>query len=121
MDFVSGFSCTSWCSNDVLAIVDPLTKLVHFLSIYISYNAEIFTHIYVLEIIHLHRVRISIISNKDSVFTASFCKTSHEELGTQVDLSIAFHPQINGQLTWIIFVIEGMFSAYFMDFRGQWE
>ncbi|XP_017628442.1 uncharacterized protein LOC108471317 [Gossypium arboreum] len=49
------------------------------------------------EIVRLHGVSISIISDKDPRFTYQFCKKLHETLGLRLDFSIAFYPQTNGQ------------------------
>lgn len=53
--------------------------------------------LYVNIIIRLHGVPLSIISNRDSKFTSQFWASFEEAMGTSLDLSITFHPQMDGQ------------------------
>ncbi|KAG8481374.1 hypothetical protein CXB51_026156 [Gossypium anomalum] len=52
--------------------------------------------LYVAEIVRLHGVPASIISDRDPRFTSRFWQKLHEVLGTQLDFSTAFHPQTDG-------------------------
>nr|GEX16426.1 putative reverse transcriptase domain-containing protein [Tanacetum cinerariifolium] len=52
--------------------------------------------LYLNEIVARHSVSISIISDRDSRFTSRFWKTMQEALGTRLDMSTAYHPQIDG-------------------------
>ncbi|KAF3679800.1 putative peroxidase N-like [Capsicum annuum] len=66
-------------------------------------------------------VPVSIISDRGSHFTSSFWRAFQEELGTQVDLSTAFHPQTDGQSEQTIQVLEDILRACVLDFGGQWD
>ncbi|GJU90622.1 putative reverse transcriptase domain-containing protein [Tanacetum coccineum] len=44
-----------------------------------------------------------------------------EALGTQLDMSMAYHPQTDGQSERTIQTLEDMLRAYVMDFRGSWD
>ena len=44
----------------------------------------------------------------------------HAELGTRLDLSTAFHPQIDGQSERTIQVSEDMLRACVIEFGGHW-
>lgn len=96
MDFVSGLPLTSYCSNDTCVVVDRLTKIAHFLHIQMSFSAERFTHIYVRKVVYHHGVRISIISERGSVFTFRFWRNFQLYLGTQVNLRITFQLSVGG-------------------------
>ncbi|XP_070007284.1 uncharacterized protein [Nicotiana sylvestris] len=43
------------------------------------------------------------------------------ELGTRVELSTTFHPQIDGQSEWTFKILEDMLRACVIDFGGQWD
>ncbi|XP_070025688.1 uncharacterized protein [Nicotiana sylvestris] len=43
------------------------------------------------------------------------------ELGTHVELSIAFHPHTDGQSKRTVQILEDMFRACVIDFGGQWD
>ncbi|KAL5556669.1 hypothetical protein UlMin_038905 [Ulmus minor] len=72
MDFVVGLPKTSNGYDAIWVIVDRLTKSAHFLPIKITYSLEQLADLYVKEIVRLHGVPISIISDRDSRFTSAF-------------------------------------------------
>ncbi|WMV29302.1 hypothetical protein MTR67_022687 [Solanum verrucosum] len=63
-----------------------------------SFSTERLARIYIREVVQLHGMPVSIISDRGSHFTSSFWRTFQDELGTRVDLSTSFHPQTDGQL-----------------------
>ena len=83
--------------DSIWVIVDRLTKSAHFIMVKVIYNAEKLSKLYISEIVRLHGVQLSIISNRGTQFTSMFWKTLHAELGFKLDLSTAFHPQTDGQ------------------------
>ena len=83
--------------DSIWVIVDRLTKSAQFILVKVTYNAEKLAKIYISEIVRLHGVPLSIISDIGTQFTSMFWKTLHAELGTRLDLSTAFHPQTDGQ------------------------
>ncbi|KAL5566874.1 hypothetical protein UlMin_030038 [Ulmus minor] len=76
MDFVVGLPKTTNGYDAMWVIVDRLTKSTHFLPIKITYSLEQLADLYVKEIIRLHGVPISIISDRDSRFTSAFWRIS---------------------------------------------
>ena len=99
MDFVVGLPSTMGKYDSIWVIVDRLTKSAHFFAVKVTYNAEKLAKLYISEIVRLHGVPLSIISDRGTQFTSKFWKTLHAELGTRLDLSTAFHPQTDGQLS----------------------
>jgi len=76
---------------------------------------------YIQEIVRLHGVPISIISDRVPQFTSHFWREVQSELGNRVELSTAYHPQTDGQLERTIQILEDMLRAYVIDFGGQWD
>ena len=76
--------------DSIWVIVDRLTKSAHFIPVKVTYNAEKLAKLYISEIVRLHGVPLSIISDRGTQFTSMFWKTLHAELGTRLDLSTAF-------------------------------
>ena len=72
MDFVSGFPLTQKKHNAVWVIVDRLTKSAHFLPIQFDYSMDRRAELYVSEIVRLHGIPISIVSDRDPQFTSRF-------------------------------------------------
>ena len=89
MDFVVGLPKMMGKYDSIWVIVDRLTKSAHFIPVKVNYNAEKLAKIYVSEIVRLHGVPLSIISDRGTQFTSMFWKTLHAGLGTRLDLSTA--------------------------------
>ena len=80
-----------------------------------------FCQLYILEIVRLHGVPMSIVSNRDPRFTTHFWKSFQKAMGTQLMISTAFHPQTDGQWERTIQVLEDMLRACVLDLKGSWE
>ncbi|GKF49553.1 retrotransposon protein, putative, ty3-gypsy subclass, partial [Tanacetum coccineum] len=97
MDFVTKLPRTSIGHNTIWVIVDRLTKYAHFLPMHEDYKMERLARLYLNEIVARHGVSISIISDHDSHFTSRFWQSMQEALETRLDMSTAYHPQIDSQ------------------------
>ena len=73
-------------------IVDRLTKSAHFLPINVEDSLAKLAQLYVDEIVRLHGVPISIVSDRDPRFKSRFCPSLQATLGTRLHFNIAFHP-----------------------------
>ncbi|WMV54884.1 hypothetical protein MTR67_048269, partial [Solanum verrucosum] len=65
MDFVSGLPRTQRNHDAIWVIVDRLTKSAHFLTIKMDYSLEHLAELYINEIVKLHGIPVSIISDRD--------------------------------------------------------
>ena len=72
MDFVVGIPRTKKKFNAIWVIMDMLTKSAHFILVMTTYSSEQLAHIYIREIIRLHGVSVSIISDRSTQFTSHF-------------------------------------------------
>ncbi|GJW21849.1 putative reverse transcriptase domain-containing protein [Tanacetum coccineum] len=68
-----------------------------------------------------HEVPLSIISDRDSQFTLRFWRLLQKALGTQLDMSTAYHPQMNGQRERTIQTLEDMLRACVIDIGVSWD
>ena len=116
MDFVSGLPRTSRGHNSVWVIVDRLTKETHFLAVKTTDTLVTLSRLYIEEIVRLHGVPLSIISDRDPRFVSQFWKSLQNALGTQLIFSTAFHPQTDGQSERVIQILEDMLRACTLDF-----
>ncbi|GKA24497.1 reverse transcriptase domain-containing protein [Tanacetum coccineum] len=82
---------------------------------------ETLTRLYIKEIVSRHRVPISIISDRDSHFTSRFWKSLQNVVGTQLDMSTAYHPETDRQSERTIQTLEDMLRACFIDYGKGWE
>ncbi|GJR27921.1 putative reverse transcriptase domain-containing protein [Tanacetum coccineum] len=65
--------------------------------------------------------RSAIISDHDSRFTSRFWQSMQEALGTRLDMSMAYHPQTDGQSEHTLQTLEDMLRACVLDFGGSWD
>ena len=72
MDFVSHLPRTSRDHDVVCVIIDQFTKSTHFLVVWMTFTLEEFCRLYIREIVRLHRVPISIVSDRDPRFITHF-------------------------------------------------
>ena len=70
MDFVTGLPRTPQSKDSVWVIVDRLTKSAHFLPMRITDSVIVLSKLYVKEIVRLHGVPLSIVSDRDPRFTS---------------------------------------------------
>nr|GEY55093.1 putative reverse transcriptase domain-containing protein [Tanacetum cinerariifolium] len=112
---------TSSGHDTIWVIVDRLTKSPYFLPTREDYKMDRLARFYLNEIVARRGVPISIISNRDSRFTARFCQSMQEALGTRLDMSTAYHRQTDGQSERTIQTLEDMLRACVLDFRGSWD
>ncbi|GJV85702.1 putative reverse transcriptase domain-containing protein, partial [Tanacetum coccineum] len=116
MDFIVGLSRTPSGYDSIWVIVVRLTKSTHFLPVRTTDSMEKLTQLYLKEIVCRHGVPISIISDRDSKFASRFWRSLQGALGTQLDMSTAYHPQTDGQSERTIQTLEDMLRACVIDF-----
>ncbi|GKA43445.1 putative reverse transcriptase domain-containing protein [Tanacetum coccineum] len=121
MDFVTKLPKTSSGHDTIWVIVDRLTKSAHFIPTRATDSMETLTRLYIKEIVSRHGVPISIISDRDSHFTSRFWQSMQSALGTQLDMSTAYHPETDGQSERTIQTLKDMLRACVIDFRKGWE
>jgi len=94
-----------------MVIVDRLTKVAHFIPVKTTYSGDRLAEFYMERIVCLHGVPKKILSNRGTQFTSHFWKAVHDSLGTKLNFSRAYHPQIDGQTERINQILEDMLRA----------
>nr|GFA25066.1 putative reverse transcriptase domain-containing protein [Tanacetum cinerariifolium] len=107
--------------DTIWVIVDRLTKSAHLLPMREDDMLEKLTRQYLKEVVSKHGVPVSIISNRDGKFTSHFWKPLYKALGTRLDMSIAYHPETDGQSERTIQTLEDMLRACVLDFGKGWD
>ncbi|GJT36383.1 hypothetical protein Tco_0926802 [Tanacetum coccineum] len=122
MDFITKLPKTAAGFDSIWVIVDRLTKSAHFLPMRETDSTEKLTRLYMKEIASQDRNSpVSIISDRDSHFTSRVWQSLHKALGTQLNLSTAYHPQTDGQSERTIQTLEDMLRACVIDFGNGWD
>ncbi|GJU98355.1 putative reverse transcriptase domain-containing protein [Tanacetum coccineum] len=84
---------------------DPLDKLAR---------------LYLKEVVTRHGIPVSIICDRDPRFASNFWRSLQNVLGTNLDMSTAYHPQTDGQSERTIQTLEDMLRACAIDFGKGW-
>ncbi|WVZ92138.1 hypothetical protein U9M48_038225 [Paspalum notatum var. saurae] len=96
MDFVEGFPKVGGKSV-ILTVVDQFSKYAHFIALGHPYSACSVARAFFDNIVRLHGLPCSIVSDRDNVFTSTFWTELLRLAGVKLLLSSAFHPQTDGQ------------------------
>ena len=85
MDFLVGLPLTRRKHDSVWVMVDWLIKSTHFLPVRTNYALDKLTELYIREIVQLHEIPISIISDRDPRFTSIFYRKFARAFGYSTD------------------------------------
>jgi len=121
MDFVTHLPKSVKGHDSIWVIVDRLTKCAHFLVINQKWSMDRLAELYVREVVRLHGVPASIVSDRDPRFTSRFWQSLQAALGTQLRMSSAYHPQTDGQSERTIQSLEDLLRACVLDHMGSWS
>ncbi|GJR85810.1 putative reverse transcriptase domain-containing protein [Tanacetum coccineum] len=121
MDFVTKLPKTTNSYHTIWVIIDHLTKSAHFLPMREIDLIERLMKLYMKEVVTRHGVSVSIISDGDGRFRSLFWKALHKALGTRLDMSMAYHLEIDGQSERTIQTLEDMLRACVLDFGKNWD
>ena len=92
MDFVTHLPLTVRNHDAIWVIVDRLTKSAHFLAVNLRMSMTKLAQLYISEIVRLHGVPSSIVSDRDSCFTSHFWQALQSAMGSRLSMSSAYHP-----------------------------
>jgi hypothetical protein len=79
-------------------IVDRFTKYAHFVPIKHPFTTRTIAKAVYDNVIKLHGLPKTIVSDRDKVFTSTVWKELFTTMGTQLIFSSAYHPQTDGQI-----------------------
>ncbi len=96
MDFITDLP-TVRAKNSILVVVNRFTKMAHFTPCSKSITAEETGQLILDGIVRLHGLLEEIVSYRGPQFASKFWRCLFKLLGVDIRLSLAFHPEIDGQ------------------------
>ena len=108
MDLITGLPRTHRQHDSIWVIVNRMNKSSRFLAVKTTDLTQDYARTYSNEIVRLHGFPLYIILDRGPQFTPHFLKSFQKGLGTQVNLSTTFHPQMDGQEERTIQTLEDM-------------
>ncbi|GJS49730.1 putative reverse transcriptase domain-containing protein [Tanacetum coccineum] len=120
MDFVTKLPKSSQGYYTIWVIVDRLTKSTIFVPMKETDPLEKLARMYLIEVVTRHGIPVSFICDCDPRFALNFWRSLQMALGTNLDMSTAYHPQTDRQSERTIQTLEDMLRAYAIDFGKGW-
>ena len=96
IDFIEGLPKVAGKSV-ILTVVDRFSKYAHFIALGHPYTAASVARAFFDGIVRLHGFPLSIVSDRDPVFTGHVWRDLFQMAGVKLRMSTAFHPQTDGQ------------------------
>jgi hypothetical protein len=121
MDFIVGLRRTQAGYDSIWVIVDRLTKVAHFIPVKKTYSSAKLAELYVSRIVCLHLVLKKIVSDRGSQFTSKFWDKLHESMDTKLNLSLAYHPQTDGQTERTNQILEDILRVCALNYGKSWD
>lgn len=119
IDFIEGLP-KSGHKYVILVVIDRLTKYGHFLSLKHPYTPQDIDDLFLKEIYRLHGLPKTIVTDRDAIFTSQFWQKLFRSLGTKLNLSTSYHPQIDGQTERLNRCVETYLRAMTFSNPKQW-
>jgi len=121
MDFITRLPKIGKLHDLIMVVVDKLTKFAHFIPLKTTHKAVDVADIFMKEVAQLHGIPKTIVSDRDPKFTLNFWKELFKGFRTNLNFSMTYHPEFDGQTKRENRVIEDIMRMYVMDKPSKWE
>jgi hypothetical protein len=121
MDFVLGLPKTISGHDSICVVVDRFSEMAHFLPCAKKFDASRVVALFFAEIVRLHGVPASIVSDRDVRFVSYFWKMLWVKMGTRLKFSNTFHPQTDGQTEVVNRSLGNLLRCLITDHHATWD
>ena len=121
MDFIGPLKPSKAGKNSLLVFVDKLSKQVHIVATTTAITAPETANLFLEQVVRYHGLPRTIVSDRDTRFTANFWKHFWSKLGTKLAMSTAFHAESDGQTERVNRILEEIIRNYVNYNQDNWD
>ncbi|MBW0491749.1 hypothetical protein O181_031464 [Austropuccinia psidii MF-1] len=120
MDFITQLPLSN-SFDSIVVIVDRFSKIMVFIPTMSQITSLDLAHLFIKNIFSKHGLSSSIVGDRGSLFVSSFWTNLCQQLKIPRDLSIAYHPETNGQEERVNKILEQYLWMYFSYHQDDWN
>jgi transposase InsO family protein len=98
--------------DTIMCVIDSLTKHTHFILTHTTINAKDTALLFLKKVWKHHGTPRVVVSDRGPQFIAGFTCELYKLLGIKLAMSMAYHPQTDGQMEHVNQVLEGYLHTF---------